>query len=431
VKERKEKIIKSLKADINNLKKEQARVEKQMEWLQGYTKQQTDPESGISHSFTEAGNFMKFMTETRAKLDQRRNELAAGIQEIQQKIDSLVEIRRSKCIYFLLSNAFASHSFSLSYVVMNASWVPSYDIRVSSETLESIQLTYQGVITNKTGDDWRNVSLFLSTAQPHVGGSPPALKTLYARYEYQAFNDRAENPMYAASNMMEASFAPPPPPAEMVTVPKQSATSTQFGIPRKATILSDHKPHKVTISVLELKGAFSYVSIPKLSPHAFLRSKSTNPTDYPFLAGKANVFVDDTFVASSQIKATNPAEELTLYLGADASVVVDFKESLKKQNKGVLAKTLSTSYTHDISVKNTKKADVEIAIFDQLPKSQESQIRVTVVRPKLEEKEKEGAAFLNSFNNVRWQKKIAPGETFEIVFEYLIEHPAEKTIEFA
>jgi uncharacterized protein (TIGR02231 family) len=183
--------------------------------------------------------------------------------------------------------------------------------------------------------------------------------------------------------------------------------------------------------VVELTGHFSYTTIPKLAEAAFLRNKSTNPTNYPFLGGKANVFMDATFVASSDIKTTNPGEELCLYLGSDASVVVEFKESLKRENKGLISKSLATRYLHEISVKNTKRAPIKADIFDQLPKSQDSSIKITVLRPKLEEKEKEGAAFLNPFNNVRWVVTIQPGDTHKIAFEYQVEHPSDKEVEFS
>ena len=321
----------------------------------------------------------------------------------------------------------------------NASWKPSYDIRVNSSNLKSAELTYHGIITNSTGDSWKDVKLTLSTAQPHVGGSPPPVKVSYVRYrkEYNggmggehavlASAGLMDNPMY---NSMDISKAFPSKAYESTSA-QQNATSTTFVIPRKTTIESDFQPHKVNISVVELTGSFSYTTIPKLAEAAFLRNKSINPTNYPFLGGKANVFMDSTFVASSDIKTTNPGEELSLYLGSDASVVVEFKESLKRENKGLISKTLATSYLHEISVKNTKKTQIRADVFDQLPKSQDSSIKITVLRPKLEEKEKEGAAFLNPFNNVRWLINIPAGETFKVAFEYTVEHPSEKEVEFS
>jgi hypothetical protein len=45
----------------------------------------------------------------------------------------------------------------LSYVITGAHWNASYDVRVVSGE-KTIELTYYGVITNNSTDDWLNVS---------------------------------------------------------------------------------------------------------------------------------------------------------------------------------------------------------------------------------------------------------------------------------
>jgi len=182
--------------------------------------------------------------------------------------------------------------------------------------------------------------------------------------------------------------------------------------------------------VISLKSQFSYVIIPKLSEHAYLRSISTNQTTFPFLAGKANVFMGDTFVTNSELKNTNPGEELTLYLGADSTIVVQYKESLFRETKGIISKTSKTRYLHEISVKNSKKKEIQCIIFDQLPKSQDSDIKVSVIKPKIEEKEGDGVCTLNNMHNVKWQKAIKGGESYSIAFEFTVEHPSAKNIRF-
>ena len=44
----------------------------------------------------------------------------------------------------------------LSYVITGAHWNASYDVRVESGE-KTIELTYYGVITNNSTDDWLNV----------------------------------------------------------------------------------------------------------------------------------------------------------------------------------------------------------------------------------------------------------------------------------
>ena len=100
----------------------------------------------------------------------------------------------------------------LSYVVSNASWSSAYDVRVFTKnkamkvchahrvtdkssgklhilvsytctcTCTLLQVQYYGLIQQSTGEDWENASISLSTAQPSIGGSAPALPTKIIRF---------------------------------------------------------------------------------------------------------------------------------------------------------------------------------------------------------------------------------------------------------
>ena len=51
--------------------------------------------------------------------------------------------------------------------------MPSYDARVLS-TERAVNLGYFGVVRQSTGEDWTDVRLALSTAQPSIGGRAPS-----------------------------------------------------------------------------------------------------------------------------------------------------------------------------------------------------------------------------------------------------------------
>jgi uncharacterized protein (TIGR02231 family) len=74
-------------------------------------------------------------------------------------------------------------------------------------------------------------------------------------------------------------------------------STATFEIPRVATIQSDNSPHKVTIGLINLKPDFEYESVPKITPYAYIKAKVINSSEYSLLAGSANVFLDNNFVA--------------------------------------------------------------------------------------------------------------------------------------
>ncbi len=54
---------------------------------------------------------------------------------------------------------------------------------------------------------------------------------------------------------------------------------------------------QVTIALVDLVPELTYSSVPRLSPYSFLQAKATNSSPYTILAGPANVFLDNNFIA--------------------------------------------------------------------------------------------------------------------------------------
>ncbi|MCX6236501.1 MAG: mucoidy inhibitor MuiA family protein [Bacteroidia bacterium] len=72
-------------------------------------------------------------------------------------------------------------SFEISYVVGNAGWFPSYDIRAKNIN-EPVQLIYKANVKQDTKEDWNNVNLKFSSSDPNVSGVAPELKTYFLNY---------------------------------------------------------------------------------------------------------------------------------------------------------------------------------------------------------------------------------------------------------
>lgn len=71
--------------------------------------------------------------------------------------------------------------FELSYYVKNAGWNPGYDIRANNIE-EPIQLIYKANIYQNTKEDWKNIKLKVSSANPNLGNVAPELKTYFLNY---------------------------------------------------------------------------------------------------------------------------------------------------------------------------------------------------------------------------------------------------------
>jgi hypothetical protein len=72
-------------------------------------------------------------------------------------------------------------NFELSYIVKNAGWFPSYDIRVKSID-DPVSLVYRANIHQSTYEDWNNVKLVLSSADPTEETAYQELKPYLLNY---------------------------------------------------------------------------------------------------------------------------------------------------------------------------------------------------------------------------------------------------------
>ena len=75
--------------------------------------------------------------------------------------------------------------FDITYYVKNAGWFPSYDIR-SNSTKEPLLLSYKANIYQNTKEEWKNVPVTLSSANPNRSNVAPQLKTYWLDYGLSA-----------------------------------------------------------------------------------------------------------------------------------------------------------------------------------------------------------------------------------------------------
>lgn len=96
-------------------------------------------------------------------------------------------------------------NIELTYYVRNAGWYPTYDIRAINIE-KPIELIYKANIRQNTKEDWKNVRLKVSSADPNLGNIVPQLKTYFLdyytqapRYDTQIDNNKVQGAVYDAS----------------------------------------------------------------------------------------------------------------------------------------------------------------------------------------------------------------------------------------
>lgn len=126
---------------------------------------------------------------------------------------------------------------TLTYLVEDAGWVPNYDIK-SSGLNAPINLAYKANVYQKTGQDWHNVKVVLSTGNPNFNIAKPNMETKYLNFvsSYQKrYSPTAKKKGYAynpnvkkvVGTITDASGAPLPG-ANVIIKGTTTGTQTDF-----------------------------------------------------------------------------------------------------------------------------------------------------------------------------------------------------------
>lgn len=323
--------------------------------------------------------------------------------------------------------------FDLSYLVRGAGWTPSYDMRASTKT-GTLAVTYHAQVRQSTGEDWRGVSLRLSTAQPGIAGREPKLDPWFiSRLEGRRAVEMKE---YAddAGGMpqMHNAFAADVGEAgktrtrsAKVTV---GATAATYAIERPADILSDNKPTKVSVAQLSFPSVFRHTCVPKLSPHVYLKTKAVNQSDFTLLPGETSVFLDGAFVANASLDLVPAGQDFWTYLGADQSVTVERKVlNRRSETSGVFGqKTARTVFDQIFKVTNGKNTEVDLVLWDQVPIADHEDIKVLIEEPAFA-KDTDGLK-MNESKFLEWRLPLKAGEKKDVPFRFAVEHPEDMPV---
>ncbi|WP_337044585.1 mucoidy inhibitor MuiA family protein [Emticicia sp. 17c] len=107
---------------------------------------------------------------------QRFEEEIKKINQQMTEFNSKKDVQMSEIVVTVLAKEKIDNtSISASYFVKNAGWTPTYDFRIEKLN-QPISLTYKASIFQYSGEDWKEVKVTLSTANPYKSGTAPILQ---------------------------------------------------------------------------------------------------------------------------------------------------------------------------------------------------------------------------------------------------------------
>ena len=415
------------------------------EWLQRYHKKVLEIKNEV----------------TKLKLEQKSlRTLSYSLQNELQQANSSKKEPSGEIVVKVSSTSYGKADFKFDYYVPTASWQPLYSMRAENTT-DPLKLDYDAMVSQTSGEIWKDVKISLSTANPLLGGNKPDLYPWYLNIlqmvDYTSFSG-AVNSMdarglagavtYSVSDGQYNNtdsvktpdvggdeFTPAAPDADIKTISKpeemgssfanttitQSQINVSFDIDLEYTIAPDGTPQQVKIQQSTLQAIYEYAAAPKLDNDAFLIARATGWEDANLLPGTANLYYEGAYIGKSYINPSVTNDTLNLSFGRDKKINIERKLLRDFSKKSFLGKNKTQNFVYEISLKNTKNIPLAINVEDQIPVSQNKEIEVTV-------KDVSKADYDIKTGKLIWKLNMQPNEVKKLKIEFSVKFPKNKVI---
>jgi hypothetical protein len=380
-------------------------------------------------------------------------EQAAFLQrQLQELSGGSARTERDAIIVVDKKNA-AAGKVRLNYLVGGASWRPQYKLRAGKEK-EPVQLEYLAAVSQQSGEDWKDVKVTLSTAQPMLNSAPPELKTLEftvaarggmppgalqpvpnlaggaqgqppgelarqvrelrskGQQEYNAKKDTAGgkslNDAAALAQCLDLFNPSDDQQAKMKQADgAREGQSVTYHLATKLSVPSRMEDQVIEVARLEFAPDYFYKAVPVLTSHVYRLANLTNKSQYVLLPGEATTYLGSDFVGQMNMPLVATDEQFTAGFGVDPALRVQRQMTDKSRETKGGNQVLKFEYR--ILLSSYKSEPVSVQVWDRLPHAEAETAGVTLV--KAEPEVSADALYQREErpnNLLRWDLKVDP-----------------------
>lgn len=341
--------------------------------------------------------------------------------------------------------------FAVSYRVGGAGWTPQYEARLttgSGTAKPAIDLIRRAELRQRTGEDWGDVALTLSTTRSAGGTRAPELAPIQvmffeppAIYESRPRGGAAPAPMAAARAKAEAEAmaqaeksqrsVSAPVAAEVQTAQLEAETyQASFQVPGRVSIPQDGSSKTVVLSQGKAEPTLAARITPELEETAYLEATFTHEEAAPLLPGAVALHRDGTYIGRGRLGLVAPGDKVELGFGADDKLKVSRAPVRRRENEPTwLGQTRTDLREFRTVVKSLHTQPVKVTVTERIPFSESTAITVESIAaqttPPTEKQvgDKRGVS--------AWTFDLAPGAEKEIKVAYRIKWPGDREVTYA
>ncbi|MEN3040587.1 MAG: DUF4139 domain-containing protein [Bacteroidia bacterium] len=309
-----------------------------------------------------------------------------------------------------------------------ASWALSYRIRVTPAEGKIIFQRWASV-QNSSGEDWRDAQVILSTGTPDRSGQMPPFQPWYVDVftpvmpmtKIMLNRQNSEETEGSATGASAEESAEESSSSEtIVPISVDQTVSRAYDLGRQR-ILAGTRPSRFFLAADTLLGSLRFFINAAAEEAAYLRAGLSISTMKLWESAPATIEVDGQEVARIQWPPTLSEDTLWLDLGRSPFVQVKRTQIRDVKETRPIGNMIHRRFTYTLRVSHTYNAPISLTIWDRIPVSRHSDIKVEVT-------EAAGGTLDSERGQLSWQVTLAPGETWTRTFSFVVKYPKQKTV---
>ncbi len=329
-------------------------------------------------------------------------------------------------------------TLKLSYQIQGARWTPIYDADLDTKT-GKIELKTLAQISQRTGEDWKNVDVTLSTLRPSAGTQLPQLNTWVLDFmqgmspttSSSMVNKRAlQSKSKRMGSMMrqetdEVAFAEAAPMQEMKQAESPSINtefSAEYKVPEIISLNSGSNKRRFALTSQNFDADVHLASAPRLDPRAMILATTKHTGENPLLAGNVSLYRNGSFVGNTHLQQKLSGEEIKLSFGEDDKVKIKFlPDPDKKRKDGLLfGKKKVVERHYKLTINNNHNKPYKISLYDVFPVSSNEEIVVKLLGDKPSKKDLEDKKGV-----VSWERTLNSKQDTKLKYGYTVSYPED------
>jgi len=306
-----------------------------------------------------------------------------------------------------------------------ASWQPVYDLRLDRAAGRLV--VDRGVLVSQaSGEDWRQALLTLSTARPADRSQPSQVAPWLRRIGPK---DAPRPLMATRAKGADAMMAPevmaePAPIAETAALEMMGATVT-WVYPTPVDVRDGVEALRLKLAPLDLPAEIRAEAAPLFDDTAYVMADTRNDSAQVILPGPAALYLDGAMVGTADLPLTAAGDTLDMGFGPiDGLKITRRIPEANEGDRGLIARSNEMTETVEITAENLTGTDWPLRIVDRVPYATQEDLRIDwTAIPQPDVTDLDGRRGV-----MAWDSTLAAGASTTIRLETKLTWPADQVL---